>query len=196
MCWGRTPSTCPGSSTAGSAKSPEDEYQRIMENLVECGTVFGHLCRQQRPLGENATYGALYADGGVKSDTAGSPGSYTIPSRWLLWTTTDSSAPVCRWATGPFGHTERTVNSVGTPYSNQPLATLDTTEDGSGTEYEFIWIDGVGQGSDFDGMDLTGKIVFCARGEIYYPRKPMPRPAGKLPPRSFTIQSLVSSTWI
>lgn len=90
-----------GSSTAGSAKSPEDEYQRIMENLVECGTVSATSAGNSGHWGENATYGALYADGGVNFDTAGSPGSTPIPSRWLLWTTTDSSAPVCRWATGP-----------------------------------------------------------------------------------------------
>ena len=147
-------------------------------------------------MGENATYGALYADGGVNFDTAGSPGSYT--NSFTVASVDNDGLISASMQVGDrsFGYTEKTANSVGTPYSNQPLATLDTTEDGSGTEYEFIWIDGVGQGSDFDGMDLTGKIVFCSRGEIYYPRKPMPLPAGKLLPRSFTIQSLASSTWI
>ena len=160
-----------GSSTAGSAKSPEDEYQRIMENLVECGTVSATSAGNSGHWGENATYGALYADGGVNFDTAGSPGSYT--NSFTVASVDNDGLISASMQVGDrsFGYTERTVNSVGTPYSNQPLATLDTTEDGSGTEYEFIWIDGVGQGSDFDGMDLTGKIVFCARGEIYYSEK-------------------------
>ena len=160
-----------GSSTAGSAKSPEDEYQRIMENLVECGTVSATSAGNSGHWGENATYGALYADGGVNFDTAGSPGSYT--NSFTVASVDNDGLISASMQVGDrsFGYTEKTANSVGTPYSNQPLATLDTTEDGSGTEYEFIWIDGVGQGSDFDGMDLTGKIVFCARGEIYYSEK-------------------------
>ncbi len=160
-----------GSSTAGSAKSPEDEYQRIMENLVECGTVSATSAGNSGHWGENATYGALYADGGVNFDTAGSPGSYT--NSFTVASVDNDGLISASMQVGDrsFGYTEKTANSVGTPYSNQPLATLDTTEDGSGTEYEFIWIDGVGQGSDFDGMDLTGKIVFCSRGEIYYSEK-------------------------
>ena len=160
-----------GSSTAGAAKSPEDEYQRIMENLVECGTVSATSAGNSGHWAENATYGALYADGGVNFDTAGSPGSYT--NSFTVASVDNDGLISASMQVGDrsFGYTEETASSVGTPYSNQPLATLDTTEDGSGTEYTFVFVDGVGLGSDFDGIDLTGKIVFCSRGEIYYSEK-------------------------
>lgn len=160
-----------GSGSAGAAKSSEDEYQRIMENLVECGTVSATSAGNNGHWAENATYGALYADGGVNFDTAGSPGSYT--NSFTVASVDNDGLISASMQVGDrsFGYTEETVDSLGTPFSNQPLATLDTTEDGSGTEYEFVFVDGVGQGSDFDGIELTGKIVFCARGEIYYSEK-------------------------
>lgn len=36
--------------------------------------------------------------------------------------------------------------------------------DGSGTDLDYVFIDGVGQPSDFEGIDVTGKVVFCSRG--------------------------------
>ena len=160
-----------GSSSAGAAKSPEDEYQRIMEGLVECGTVSVTSAGNSGYWAENTTPGALYADGGVNFDTAGSPGSYTNSFTVASVDNDGLISATMQVGDRTFGYAEETASSVGLPYSNQPLASLDTSEDGTGTEYEYIFVDGVGQGTDFDGIDLTGKIVFCARGEIYYAEK-------------------------
>ena len=44
------------------------------------------------------------------------------------------------------------------------MSNLDKTQDGSGTEYPFVYVDGFGVATDFDGIDLNGKVVFCSRG--------------------------------
>lgn len=50
-----------------------------------------------------------------------------------------------------------------TSYKNEPMATLDTSADGTGTEYDYVFVTGVGVAGDYEGMDLTGKVVFCSR---------------------------------
>lgn len=48
----------------------------------------------------------------------------------------------------------------------KPLSSLDTSDDESGTDYEFVFIDGYGDpnGSDLDFIDVEGKVVFIQRG--------------------------------
>ena len=48
-------------------------------------------------------------------------------------------------------------------YTNKPLATLDVSEDGAGTELEYVFLD-FGAPEEFSGIDVTGKVVFCSRG--------------------------------
>lgn len=47
--------------------------------------------------------------------------------------------------------------------TNKPLATLDVSEDGAGTELEYVFLD-FGAPEEFSGIDVTGKVVFCSRG--------------------------------
>ena len=51
-----------------------------------------------------------------------------------------------------------------TDFGNQAMSNLDQTQDGSGTEYPFVYVNGFGAETDFDGIDLNGKVVFCSRG--------------------------------
>lgn len=63
----------------------------------------------------------------------------------------------------------KVVYSETTASKAKRMNTLDTT--GSGTAYPYILIDGVGKAEDYAGMDLTGKVVFCARGETAFYEK-------------------------
>ncbi len=53
-------------------------------------------------------------------------------------------------------------------FGNLPMASLDTSEDLTGTTYEYVFIDGIGTAEDYAGIDVEGKIVFCKRGEINF----------------------------
>lgn len=45
----------------------------------------------------------------------------------------------------------------------QAMTSLDTAETG-GTEYDFVMVPGLGEESDYDGIDVEGKIAFVSRG--------------------------------
>ena len=112
----------------------------------------------------------LYNDG-VSFQTDGAPGSYTNS---LTVASVDNDGTVGAYFTVDgrmIVYTEMLVGSTGVPYSNAPMTSLDKSADGSGTDYEYIFIDGLGKPEDFEGMDLTGKVVFCQRGEISFYEK-------------------------
>ena len=53
-------------------------------------------------------------------------------------------------------------------YQNAPMASLDTSADQTGTVLPYILIDGFGTAEDYQGLDLTGKVVFCSRGSTSF----------------------------
>lgn len=90
--------------------------------------------------------------------TDGSPGSYTNA---LTVASADNDGAVC----APFQVDGRDFiyNDPTNEYTNKPLATLDTSEDGAGAELEYVFLD-FGAPEEFTGIDVTGKVVFCSRG--------------------------------
>ena len=90
--------------------------------------------------------------------TDGSPGSYTNA---LTVASADNDGAVC----APFqvDGREFIYNDPVNEYTNKPLATLDVSEDGAGTELEYVFLD-FGAPEEFSGIDVTGKVVFCSRG--------------------------------
>lgn len=56
-------------------------------------------------------------------------------------------------------------------YPNRPFAGLDISADATGTTYEYILVDGIGEPSDYEGIDLEGKVVFCSRGTTSFGEK-------------------------
>ncbi|MFR8332700.1 MAG: S8 family serine peptidase [Oscillospiraceae bacterium] len=58
-----------------------------------------------------------------------------------------------------------------TNYTNKPFITLDTSEDGSGTTMDYIFITGVGTAEDYAGIDVAGKVAFCSRGTTSFYEK-------------------------
>ena len=106
---------------------------------------------------------SLYADG-VSFHTGGSPGSY---ANAFTVASVDNDGIVGKYI--QVG--DHMIIYTETPYRNQPIASLDTSKDGSGTAYEYIFIDGIGLPEDYEGMDLRGKVVFCSRGESSFSDK-------------------------
>lgn len=154
-----------GSAAAGTARSSEDAYTKIMDSLTESGLVCVISAGNSSYWAQYTTPGDLYSDG-VNFDTVGAPGSYTNA---LTVASVDNDGMISaklEIAGSSIVYAETLTNAIGTPFGNASMTTLDTTADGSGTAYPYLFIDGLGAEEDYAGMDLTGKIVFCKRGAI------------------------------
>ena len=154
-----------GSAAAGTAKASEAAYADIMASLVESGMVCVISAGNSTYWAEYTTSGELYSDG-INYDTVGAPGSY---ENALTVASVDNDGMIsAKLEIGGKSvvYSESLDNAVGTPFGNASMTTLDTSADGSGTQQEYLYIDGYGTNEDYAGMDLSGKIVFCQRGEF------------------------------
>ena len=151
-----------GSGSPGFSENPL--FADLLEYLETTDTVVVMSAGNSGSWAENTTNGSLYDDG-VSFHTGGSPGSYTN-SLTVASVDNDGTVGNCLDVAGNV-----IVYTEGYGYYNQPMTSLDTSPDGSGTDYDYIFIDGVGLTSDYDGMDLFGKVVFCSRGGISFAEK-------------------------
>lgn len=161
-----------GSSNPGSSKS--DTYQNILDSLTSTDTVVCISAGNSGAWMDNAANGVpyLYNDD-VSLDTVGSPGSFTNS---LSVASVDNIG-----TTGCFigvGDDIRAFYSE-TDYTNAPIRTLDTSADGSGTEYEYVYFTNTGADGDGNNLltdyaDITaGKVVFVFRGDSSFYQKHM-----------------------
>ncbi len=152
-----------GSSTAGFA-SPSGAYEALMERLVETEAVVAMAAGNQGYWAANAA-GAipyLYVED-VNFQTAGSPGTYANALTVASVNNDGSVGSSIKVAGNNIGFSD------GDGYWNEPLASLDTT--GEGTEYDYVFLNGFGVETDYTGIDVTGKIVFVSRGETNFADK-------------------------
>ena len=150
-----------GSGNAGMTTNAT--YQQLLDSLEETNTVVVISAGNNSYWAEHTqtTTGNQYLDN-PNYHTSGSPGTY---KNALTVASVDNDGfvgPTIRVAGRGFGYTETTG------YSNAPLAGLDTSSDLSGTELDYLFIDGFGKPEDYEGMDLAGKVVFCSRGETSF----------------------------
>ena len=151
-----------GSSAAGFTTS--EDYQELLDYLAETDCVVAMAAG-------NAGYWAARAAGPVPNlyvedvnfQTAGSPSTYTHAFAVASVDNDGSVGPSLRVDGNRFGYGD------GTDGWNEPLATLDTT--GEGTEYDYVFLDAIGLETDYTGIDVTGKIVFVSRGETNFADK-------------------------
>lgn len=102
----------------------------------------------------------------IRTNTGGSPGSYTNS---FAIASVDNIG-----LTGIVGNYNGYIapfNDTGDSYGAYLFQTLDQSEDGSGTEYPYVFLGNpeTGEGiygleSDFENLDLTGKVVLISRG--------------------------------
>ncbi len=143
-----------GSSYAGLARakctrSSWTIWKKTDTVMVVAAGNNGHWAEGSRPKN-------LYAED-VNLSTAGSPGTYT---NTLAVASVDNDGSIG----GYFRLGETRIFYNEQLFSQDSMRTLDTS--GTGTEYEYLLIDGVGLKEDYAGMDLTDKIVFCSRGNF------------------------------
>ena len=140
-------------------------YQQFFDALSDTGVVV------VISAGNNSAWAAssaspakaLYADD-VSFDTAGSPG---VQENALTVASADNAkqTDLClRFGEMSIAFTEKLFN-------NRELVTLDLSDDGSGTAYEYVMIPGTGSEADYAGLDVEGKIVVVSRGTIPFADK-------------------------
>ena len=152
-----------GSANAGSAFN--DIYASFLEYLEQTDTVVVMSAGNSGHWAKNAWSGGYLYNDGASFDTVGMPGSYTNS---LAVASVDNQGAVGGYFTVAG---QKIVYTEYSGFGNRSLSSLDTTADGSGMDYELIFLDGYGTEEEYAGLDVTGKIVFCARGEISFAQK-------------------------
>ena len=157
-----------GSGAPGYSKN--GLFEDLLDFMATTDTVVVMSAGNSGHWAESTAPTFLYGDD-VSFQTNGSPGSYT---NTLTVASVDNDGTVGKYISvggQMIVYTEMLVGNDGTAYTNQPMTTLDKSADGSGTAYDYIFIDGLGKTEDYTGLDLTGKVVFCQRGEISFYEK-------------------------
>ena len=151
-----------GTSFAGFTQDPY--YSDLLEYLTRTDTVVVASAGNNGNWGSNTANAYLYSDD-VNLDTVGDPGSLYS---FLAVASVQNDGSIGAFFQTP-GHTTSYIDDADGTYA--PLVSLDTSAYLSGTEYDFVFIDGIGNLSDYEGMDLTGKVVFCSRGTLMFSEK-------------------------
>lgn len=148
-----------GSGSAGMTTNAT--YQELLDGLSETDTLTVMSAGNSGYWAENDyNVGLPYSDE-VNFQTSGSPGTYTNA---MAVASVDNNGVIgYSFQVGdvPVFYTESS-------YNNEPMRTLDTSADSTGTTYDYIFVDGYGTADDFAGIDLAGKVVFCSRGETSF----------------------------
>ncbi len=152
-----------GSPNPGFTYSSTEYYNELFESLNETGTVVvfsaGNYGRwSQSSL--NPT-GYLYGDD-VNFFTGGDPGS-------MLDAFTVASVDNAGFTGAPLEVNGKEYTYSESNYSNEHMYTLTNSEDG--TEYDYVFFTGVGEPADYEGIDVTGKIVLVSRGNTSFYEK-------------------------
>ena len=157
--------------TTAAGFSDAGDYEQVMKSLEKSDTVVVMAAGNEGHGAENGTQkyfldnGYLYADD-VLGSTIGSPGSYTNS---MAVASADNAKVTMN---GFFKIGSYAPEYSETLYNNmKAFATLDHSQNQDGTEYEYIFLDGIGKESEYDFIDVTGKIVICSRGELAFYEK-------------------------
>ena len=149
-----------GSSAPGFSRNSKAEYQSILDNLTKSGTVVSMSAGNSSSWADSSANGVgLVYDDEINFQTGGSPGSYTNS----LTVASINNA-------GSTGHFftvgDTNVFYTETSYKNAPLTTLAGDRD-----YVILAPGTSGNAEDYEGIDVTGKVVFVQRGGISFVEK-------------------------
>ena len=158
-----------GSAVAGRTYCDDPLFEALFEKLEETDTVVSISAGNSGYWAETTYYGDLFSDD-VNFATNGTPGTYTNS---LAVASVDNDGDFSGGLTvggRTFGYME-SLDDGYTAYGNTALTTLDTSLKASGTDYDFLFLDGFGLAADYEGLNLTNKVVFVSRGEISFLEK-------------------------
>lgn len=148
-----------------------DNYvEEIFDKLVGSDTIVSISAGNSYSWGEYGEYGANFtAD--VNLATGGSPGTYANALTVASVNNSGYTGNAVEFEGGNLIHYNEVIDGTSGTYTNTPLADLDTN--GTGTVYDYILIDSVGEEADYEGLDVTGKVVLVNRGTTSFYLKHM-----------------------
>ena len=149
--------------------STTDYYQGVMDSLERSGTIATIAASNSGYWSEHShtPTGLTYAED-VMLQTTSAPSTYTNA---LSVASVNNDGMVGRGFYVPDRDGHFTAYNEPSGYGRQTFGSLDISGDGSGTAYDFIWVDGLGEETDYASLDLEGKVVFCSRGELTFGQK-------------------------
>ncbi|MNC11559.1 Minor extracellular protease vpr precursor [compost metagenome] len=140
-------------------------YKNLLESLHNTDTVVTISAGNNYawPIKSNTPAKALYAEDN-NMNFVGSPGSYDA---LLTVASVDNHG-----YTGELLHIGNLdVQYMEPHFNNESISTLDKSSDGTGTTYDYVFMDGIGLESDYKDVDVTGKVVFISHGSISFLEK-------------------------
>ncbi|SDH29855.1 lactocepin [Pseudobutyrivibrio sp. 49] len=156
-----------GSSAAGESSDVEGYINDIFKKLEGTSTVVSISAGNSGRWSDSSQYGANLSKD-VNLDTVGSPGSYL--NALTVASAVNSGLTSFYFATTDDKHVSF---SDGSDSLAPHFYELDTTADQSGVEYPFVYFDGIGEASDYEGVDVKDKVVLVSRGSITFAQKHM-----------------------
>ena len=144
-----------GSSNPGNTYN--ETYQSFLEQLKETDTVVAVAAGNAGTWADGAWNGHLYSDA-VNLDMVGSPGSYTNSFTVASADNVGYTGQYLAVGTRQIFYTETASNAPS-------ITTL------AGQTLDYVLLEGTGDYGAWDGIDLTGKVAVCARGDINFSQK-------------------------
>ena len=151
-----------GTTAPGAPRT--EVYQDLMQMMTETDTVVVISAGNAGNWAAATGYGYLYHDD-VSFDTVGAPGSYASA---FTVASVDNSGNVGAYFAAN-GCSAFYTETLG--YGNAPFAQLDWSENGTGTEYDYVFLDGLGYDREYEGISVAGKIVLVSRGVLNFSEK-------------------------
>ena len=162
-----------GSGSAGRSYGSKSD-QQILDSFRNTDTVVTVSAGNNGAWGENVLTGTgMTYTTDVRMHTGGSPGSYTNSFTIASVTNTSMSGVM-----GKFNGVAAIPGDTGETYGAKNFSTLDTSEDQSGTTYDYVFLgdpvkgEGIyGLPENYAGVDVKGKVVLVSRGNSSFADK-------------------------
>lgn len=162
-----------GSGSAGRSYGSKSD-QQILDSFRNTDTVVTVSGGNNGAWGENVLTGTgMTYTTDVRMHTGGSPGSYTNSFTIASVTNTSMSGVM-----GKFNGVAAIPGDTGETYGAKNFSTLDTSEDQSGTTYDYVFLgdpvkgEGIyGLPENYANVDVKGKVVLVSRGNSSFADK-------------------------
>ena len=162
-----------GSGSAGRSYGSKSD-QQILDSFRNTDTVVTVSAGNNGAWGENVLTGTgMTYTTDVRMHTGGSPGSYTNSFTIASVTNTSMSGVM-----GKFNGVAAIPGDTGETYGAKNFSTLDTSEDQSGTTYDYLFLgdpvkgEGIyGLPENYANVDVKGKVVLISRGNSSFADK-------------------------
>lgn len=162
-----------GSGSAGRSYGSKSD-QQILDSFRNTDTVVTVSAGNNGAWGENVLTGTgMTYTTDVRMHTGGSPGSYTNSFTIASVTNTSMSGVM-----GKFNGVAAIPGDTGETYGAKNFSTLDTSEDQSGTTYDYVFLgdpvkgEGIyGLPENYANVDVKGKVVLISRGNSSFADK-------------------------